>query len=162
MLVDDVAITINQVAFAVHSFSVSINKVTLFILIQYWVAKRVHLEVTQNVFDVEFSEWEDLWNFIVFQVLSLKDLSPILVNHISKFVNQISLRVDSSAQVINKLAILVGLWLNISILVLINLAQAINYVKSSTIVVEQLWEVAVLSRVGLRNLDPSIVVHNVS
>jgi hypothetical protein len=162
VLVDDVAISINQVAFAVHSFPVSINEVTLFIFIQYWVAKRVHLEVTQNVFDVEFSEWEDLWNFIVFQVLSLKDLSPILVNHISKFVNQISLRVDSSAQVINKLAILVGLWLNISILVLINLAQAINYVKSSTIVVEQLWEVTVLSRVGLRNLDPSIVVHNVS
>ena len=162
MLVDNIAVTINQIAFSVHTFTISINEVALLILVQYWVTKRVHLEITQDVFDVEFSEWEDLWNFVVFQVLPLKDLSSILVNDISEFVNQVPLGVDPSAEVVNELAILVSLWLNVSVFVLVNLAQAINYIESSTIVVEELWKVSILGSVGLGNLHPPIIVYNVA
>jgi hypothetical protein len=71
-------------------------------------------------------------------MFSLKDLSSIFINDISKFINQVTFRIDPSAKVIDKLAILVSLWKDITVAILINLTNAINDIKSTTIEVKQL------------------------
>jgi len=70
-------------------------------------------------------------------MFSLKDLSSIFINDISKFINQVTFRIDPSAKVIDKLAILVSLWKDITVAILINLTNAINDIKSTTIEVKQ-------------------------
>jgi hypothetical protein len=71
-------------------------------------------------------------------MFSLKDLSSIFINDISKFINQVTFRIDPSAKVIDKLAILVSLRKDITVAILINLTNAINDIKSTTIEVKQL------------------------
>jgi len=71
-------------------------------------------------------------------MFSIKELSSIFINDISKFINQVTFRIDPSAKVIDKLAILVSLWKDITVAILINLTNAINDIKSTTIVVKQL------------------------
>jgi hypothetical protein len=60
------------------------------------------------------------------------------------------------------LTILISLWLNVTIFVLINLAYAINNVKSATIVIEQLGQIAILSGVSLGYLDSAVVIYDIS
>ena len=69
-------------------------------------------------------------------MLSLEDLSSILVNNIAKLVDQIAVRVNSPALVVYKVALLIGQWLDVAVGILVKLTNNIADIEATAIVVE--------------------------
>jgi hypothetical protein len=86
VLVDHIAILVNKVALGVDSTSLPINQPALLITIQDRIAKRIHFEVAKDRFDVEFSEGEDLRNFLIFQMHLVKDLLTVSIDNVATLV----------------------------------------------------------------------------
>jgi len=95
-------------------------------------------------------------------MFSFKNLSTVFINHISKFIGEITSAVNSSSSIVNELSPWISHWSEISISILINWSNYICYIKSSTIIVEKLWEIAILSKLGLVKLLTPLVVNDIS
>jgi hypothetical protein len=65
IFVDNVTVVVDQVALTVHFAALSVDFVSRSIFVQYWVAKWIHLEVSQNIFKVELGERKNLGDLII-------------------------------------------------------------------------------------------------
>ena len=108
----------------------------MLVLVKNWHSKRVHLELTLYVFDIKLCEWEYLWNLVVLKVLEFKQLATIFVDDVAELVDQVSLAVDLPTQLISEMTCFVLEGHDVTLLVSFKLANAVCYVKASTIIIE--------------------------
>lgn len=149
MLVDHVAFVVDEIALGVDSSALSINEIAFSVFVQDGCAERVHLEVSENILNVELGEWEYLRYLVLTEVLCLEDLPAILVDDVAKFVDEVPFGVDSPALVVDQVALLIRQWLDVAIGILVELAYDVADIKAAAVVVEELGKIAVRGRVRL-------------
>ena len=55
-------------AFCVDEAALFINELVSVVLLQNWLAARVHLNIAEDAVDIETREWEDLREFAVLEL----------------------------------------------------------------------------------------------
>lgn len=95
-------------------------------------------------------------------MLVFEELSSIFINYIAKLVNQVTTRVDSAAQIINEVSILISQWDDITLGVLIELTDGVNDVESPSVVVEQLWQISICGSLVLIKFLAIVIIDDIS
>jgi hypothetical protein len=122
----------------------SILETSISDVFQDWVAKRVHLKVSQNILNIELGEWQNLWWLIFVKVFFLKYLPTIFVNNVSKIINKVSFGIDLPSVVVSEISILISKRNDLSIGVLVNHTNNVRDVEPASVVVIELWQVSIL------------------
>ena len=139
-----------------------IFEITFLVSVKNRHSERIHLKITQNVLDVELSEREYFRYFVVFKVLFLEDLAAVAVDDVSEFVDEVASTIDLPPQLVKQITLLVRNRNEVALIILFKLADAIGYVVSAPVVIKQLGQIAVRSRMRLVKLFATVIVFNVA
>jgi len=161
ILVDDVALVVDQVAPSVHFTALAINEISIGVLFEDWLRQRAHFIVTRDVVNIELGEEEDFGELAVLQVLLDEDALALPINDVAISVNQVALVVDAAAHVVHKRAIIAALDYNVSICIFVKDAHHILDVKAASTVVKKLLDIAVVKLLPVELLA-TLLVHDVS
>ena len=143
--INNIAVSIDQVASLVNNSIPLVNELAHTVSLKNRIAERVHFKVTLDVLHIEFGVGEDLRKLAILQVSVGPLFLAELIDYVTFFVNQVAFLVDSSTKIVDEMVTVTGLDRHdISDLILVEVANKIEYIKPSSAVVEQTMDIAVV------------------
>ena len=136
--VNHITVSVDEVAARVNHTSLAVNEVTIFVLVKNGLRKWAHFKVTHNVVDIELGEEEDLGEFSILEVLHCEDVLALAVNDMAIEIDQVSLLVDASADVVRERVGVATLQDNAAIGIFIEDSDNVFDVVALAVVVEKL------------------------